>query len=117
MHLYICGTNPPIKDTPCRDDSVCLNGRVCGLQSSLSPDSQSRKVQAYKIISHQKLCLVVFSHDVVFLHQGLHVFVHVHPLDCLFYLLLALETAEGYIYLCYNIHQYDQDAGQDVSRV
>lgn len=60
------------------------------------------KRQTYKIISHQKLSFVIFSCDVVFLHQGFYIFVHVHPLDCLLYLSLALEAAKVY---SYNIHQ------------
>lgn len=63
--------------------------------------SQRKKLQTYKIISHQKLCFVIFSCDAVFLHQGLYVFIHVHPLDCLFYLPLALEVAG----ISYNIHK------------
>lgn len=70
---------------------------VCGLQASLSTDSLSKKLQTYKIISHQILCFVIFSCDAGFHHQGLYVFIHVHPLDCLFGLSLALEVAEVHV--------------------
>ena len=59
---------------------------------------ENKKKHTYKIISHQKLCFVIFCCDAVFHQQGLYVFVHVHPLHCLFYLFLGLE------YINYNIN-------------
>lgn len=99
----------PLKKTPpCRDDWVrlwmgeSLNEPVACRQASLQILTE-KKMQTYKIISHQKLSCVIFSCDAVFLHQGLYVFIHVHPLDCLFYLSLALEVAE--VHIRCNIHQ------------
>lgn len=57
-------------------------------------------MQTYEIISHQKLSFVIFGCDGVLVHQGLYIFVHVHPLDCLFYLSLALEAAKVCVCVC-----------------
>lgn len=52
------------------------------------------KGMSYEIISHQKLCFVLCGCDAVFLYHSLYVFIHVHPLDRLLYLSLALQAAD-----------------------
>lgn len=100
--LYLQVVHSHQKDTPCRDDWVCLwmgeslNESLACRKTfhNAAADSQSKKLQTYKIIRHQKLDFVVFSCDSVFFLQDLYVFVHVHPLHQLYYLCLALEEAE-----------------------
>lgn len=52
-----------------------------------------RSKYTHKVIGHEELCFVVISGDVVFLHQNLNISVHVHLLDGLLYLPMALEYA------------------------
>lgn len=72
-------------------------------QQILRAKKKQTKLQTYKIINHQKLSFVILGCDTVLLHQGLYVFIHVHPLGRLLYLSLALEEAE--VCLSYNIRQ------------
>lgn len=67
----------------------------------MQQSTQSERLQTYKIIHHQKLNFVILSNSVFFL-QDLYVFVHVHSLDQLLYLLMALEEAE--LCMSYYIH-------------
>lgn len=72
---------------------------------------QQQTPKTYEIISHQKLGFVIFSGVSVLFYQGLYVFISVHPLDCLFYLCLALEVAQvcigdiiSLIYQWFNVY-------------
>ncbi len=106
VHIYSRGLHTPIAKTPPAE----MTGYVFEWVShwmSLWPAEQihraTKKLQTYKIISHQKLGFVILGCDAVFLHHGLYVFIHVHPLGRLLYLSLALEVAE--VWLSYNIRQ------------
>lgn len=72
-------------------------GESVAFRKAFSPPGFKAEKQTHKIISHEKLCFVIVCCDAVFRHQSLHISVHVHLLDDLFYLPLALEFAKVFV--------------------
>lgn len=107
--IFICRLHTPIKRHPLqRWLGMSLNGWVTELVFGLKKNlqnaavcSQSKKLQTYKIIRHQKHDFVIFN-DPDFFLQDLYVFVHVHSFEQLLYLSLALKEAE--VCISYYIH-------------
>lgn len=73
--------------------------------------------RTHKVIGHEELCFDVVRSDAVLLHQNLNVLVHVHLLDGLLYLPVALQRAAvGGVSVRLERIPREEDELSDVSR-